>query len=513
MYFFFFYLLLFVFCHGAMASELVSAIPFDTSLPEHHLREASLLRLSSDVEAVCSILHSTYPNLLVWDPLGPHGLKTINRTVDFEEASANYLSAESAARLPACIFFPANAQQVSSAVMVLNAHPTVRFGLKSGGHNPNPEFSTASGGLLISFRLNSCSVVPNANDQSVLVGAGCKWKDVYSALQPLGKAAVGGRFGDIGVTGFILGGGLSYLSAQYGFACDNVLSFECVLANGTIVTASANSHSDLYFALRGGGNQFAIVTRLKLRTWDVGYKGIVWGGVRAYAAAQQPALLAAIANFTTNSDAHPKAALLPNFNFIGALGPVSLVFFFYDGSLPPTNVFAEFDRLPSLWNDTKQRTYENLHEDVFSGDLKQLRIVIRENTFPNMPLSQMSSFLVKHNTALHQVAESLAESFDLRVLSCEIQPMPRTIVEASWNTGGANALSLAPEHGDRLWIVYHLAWLQPSCDKKCPSSFQKVVESMHDLHNTNFSRIAPTNYKHGNLSIIRKVLFCISYHF
>ncbi|PHH72593.1 hypothetical protein CDD82_5901 [Ophiocordyceps australis] len=432
-----------------MASKLTSSLALDFSLPESQLRKPPPLRLSPDIEAVCSILYSKYPNLLVWDPLGPHGFDTINRTVDFEKASTDYLAAESAARFPVCVFFPANAEQVSFAVTTLNAHPTVRFGLKSGGHNPNPEFSTAAGGLLISFRLNSRSVVPSANGQSVVVGAGCKWKDVYSALHPLGKAAVGGRFGDVGVTGHILGGGLSYLSAQYGFACDNVLSFECVLANGTIVTASANSHPDLYFALRGGGNQFAIVTRLELRTWDVGQKGIIWGGPRAYDAKQQPALFAAIAKFTSNNDAHPKAALLSSFNFIGDVGAMCVVFFFYDGLQPPANVFDEFDRIPAIWSDTKQRAYGDLHEELFSGNFKQLRIVLRENTFPNMPAPQMSSFLLKHNKALRKAAKRLTEPSDLRLFSCEVQPMSRTIVKASQKIGGGNALSMAPEDESR----------------------------------------------------------------
>ena len=62
--------------------------------------------------------------------------------------------------------------------------------------------------------------------------------------------------GDVGVGGLLLGGGVSFLSAQFGFACDNVLNYEVVLADGSIVNANATSNTDLFWALKGGGNQF-----------------------------------------------------------------------------------------------------------------------------------------------------------------------------------------------------------------------------------------------------------------
>jgi FAD/FMN-containing dehydrogenase len=65
--------------------------------------------------------------------------------------------------------------------------------------------------------------------------------------------------GDVGVGGYLLGGGLSFLSSQYGMACDTVVEYEVVLANATVVIANANTNTDLYWALKGGGNQFGII--------------------------------------------------------------------------------------------------------------------------------------------------------------------------------------------------------------------------------------------------------------
>ena len=175
--------------------------------------------LSPDVDAVCSTLHSKYPKLLVWDPAGPKGIETIVNATPYNDALLDYWNAASSNNRAACAFFPANADQVSFAVATLNAYPSVNFALKSGGHNPNLGFSSVNGGVLIAFRPNSQYAIPSPDGKTIDVGAGCKWLDVYTALQPLGRAAVGGRLSDVGVMGFMLGGGLSYLSAQYVSPC------------------------------------------------------------------------------------------------------------------------------------------------------------------------------------------------------------------------------------------------------------------------------------------------------
>lgn len=171
--------------------------------------------LTPETKAVCSGLHAKFPGQLVWDPIGPQATDTISHASTYNAALFDYWNAASSNNRPGCAFFPSSADQVSVAVKLLNAYPTVRFALKGGGHNPNLGHSSVDQGLLIAFRPNSQYAIPSADGETVEVGAGCKWEDVYSALEPLGKTAVGGRLGDVGVAGFLLGGGLSYLSAQY----------------------------------------------------------------------------------------------------------------------------------------------------------------------------------------------------------------------------------------------------------------------------------------------------------
>jgi FAD/FMN-containing dehydrogenase len=90
------------------------------------------------------------------------------------------------------------------------------FAIKSGGHNPNVYFSSVTGGPLISTRLlNEVSLDPAAS--TVRVGPGNRWDDVSKVLDGSGFTAVGGRIGNVGVGGYMLGGGLSFLSAEYGW--------------------------------------------------------------------------------------------------------------------------------------------------------------------------------------------------------------------------------------------------------------------------------------------------------
>ncbi|PLB48628.1 FAD-binding domain-containing protein [Aspergillus steynii IBT 23096] len=95
------------------------------------------------------------------------------------------------------------------------------------------------------------------------------WYDVYSALEPYGRMAIGGRLKTIGVPGLTLIGGVHYFTNKYGFAMDNVVKYEVVLGNGTQVVASRTSHPDLFWALKGGANNYGIVTKFSLKTHEI----------------------------------------------------------------------------------------------------------------------------------------------------------------------------------------------------------------------------------------------------
>jgi hypothetical protein len=177
------------------------------------------------------------------------------------------------------------------------------FAIKSGGHAAFAGASSISGGITVSLeRLNSINVLPN---NIASIGPGNRWYDVYTELEPHNLAVVGGRASGVGVGGLTLGGGISHHTNLRGFACDNVAEYEVVTASGLIVTASAKQLPDLYWALRGGGNNFGIVTNFNLETFP---QGPMWGGNRRHTADAIPALRKAFVNMVNNAGQDPNAA-------------------------------------------------------------------------------------------------------------------------------------------------------------------------------------------------------------
>lgn len=155
-----------------------------------------------------------------------------------------------------------------------------------------------------------------------------------------------------------------------------------------MTNANRTSNADLWFALRGGGNQFAIVTRMWLQAHPLGDNGLVWGGTRSYSEDKRVALFKAITNFVrTYPDA--KAAVIPTFQFglpANALNAVTgpLFFFFYDGETPPAGVFDEFDAIESLSDGTGTNSYYNITMVDGGADLNGFGNSFRMNTLPNM---------------------------------------------------------------------------------------------------------------------------------
>jgi len=158
---------------------------------------------------------------------------------------------------PALIAYCLDVADVMSAVNFgRDNHLTVA--IRGGGHN-GPGLGTNDDGLVIDLsRLRGIHVDP-AN-KTVRVEGGCVWADVDHATHPFGLAVPSGFISTTGVGGLTLGGGIGYLARQYGLTIDNLLEVDMVLADGRFVTANVEENADLFWAVRGGGGNFGVVT-------------------------------------------------------------------------------------------------------------------------------------------------------------------------------------------------------------------------------------------------------------
>lgn len=174
---------------------------------------------------------------------------------DYEQARQVYNAMID--KRPALIVRAVDAADVISAVNFAREQH-LDLAIRGGGHN-GPGLGTVEGGLVIDLsEMRGVRVDPA--DGTVRVAGGCLWADVNHAAYAFGLAVPSGIVASTGVGGLTLGGGIGYLSRHYGLSLDNLLSVDMVLADGRFVTASATENTDLFWAVRGGGGNFGVVT-------------------------------------------------------------------------------------------------------------------------------------------------------------------------------------------------------------------------------------------------------------
>lgn len=143
--------------------------------------------------------------------------------------------------------------------------------------------------------------------QIASIQPGSSWGPVYETLAPYEVVAVGGRADVVGVGGFTTGGGYSFHTGMRGFACDNVVNFEVVLSDGSIVNANANEHADLWKALKGGSGNFGFVTRIDQEVFQ---SNQVYANLNSYTLDKKPAVREAFFDFVNNQDNEPESQMI-----------------------------------------------------------------------------------------------------------------------------------------------------------------------------------------------------------
>ena len=188
------------------------------------------------------------------------GTVTTAEDVEYDEARRVYNAMID--RRPAVIVRPANTGDVMTAVRFA-AENELTVAVRGGSHSV-PGFGTADDALVVDLStMRGVRVDPQT--QTARVEGGATWGDLNAAGYPFGLATTGGIISTTGVGGLTLGGGIGYLARGLGLSCDNLLAADVVTADGSFHVASDEEDADLFWAIRGGGGNFGVVTSFEFR--------------------------------------------------------------------------------------------------------------------------------------------------------------------------------------------------------------------------------------------------------
>ncbi|KAF1939676.1 FAD-binding domain-containing protein [Clathrospora elynae] len=357
--------------------------------------------------------------------------------------------------MPQCVFKPEKALDVSTSIL-LSRLTQCPFAVKSGGHSAVPGGSNIDGGITISLE-KMHAVTPSSNKKTVSFQPGQTWYNLYLALEKDNITVIGGRVADVGVGGLTLGGGISYFSNIYGLACDNVESYELVTASGLVINVSQSSFPDLFWALRGGGNNFGIVTRFNVTAIE--RAPTMWGGMRIYLdAALFPALINAYYNLGMNAKKDGKAHQYLSF----AWGGMQSAYLELNYADPITDapILAEYNAISGAYADeTAVRSLAELTipaGNYSSNGLRQAFWTWTVKLDKEMATITKDIFFEELSPILD--SQGLLPAITLQVIS-EPQ-LEKTAVR------GGNALGLNPMDGPLMVVLISLSWSNSADDDR-----------------------------------------------
>ncbi|KAI1265877.1 FAD-binding domain-containing protein [Xylariaceae sp. FL1019] len=379
----------------------------------------------------------------------------------------SYWSTQEALLTPSCVVKPEVSTDVAKFMSVVTEITNCSFAIRTQGHSPAAGTANIQNGVTLDLTyLNSTTI---SEDQSVArVETGSRWVDVYKTLDPYNKTVNGGRNGGVGVGGLTLGGGISHFSPQVGFTCDTVQNFEIVLADASTVNANATSNSDLFRALKGGGNNFGVVTRIDYRTVDI---TDVRGGLLFQTGDYAEAILTAFGKIAASDDFDVHTSLVTDFLY-NSTSKEWLALSIPIYTLPELNppVYRELFAIPNITTETT-----SIIESV-AALADEAPIAQKYQTFYTSTYAASPELLV----ALFNVANETLYSLDIPAdvtWSITFEPFPTVFTKQG---EGDNVLGTSEAEGNAVILLAGASWTEPSSSEIGQSLAPLVVRAMDD---------------------------------
>ncbi|KAF2106971.1 hypothetical protein BDV96DRAFT_558550 [Lophiotrema nucula] len=439
-----------------------------------------------DSGAGCAPLAARFPEITALDA-----------SEAYERSTKSYWSAIASEAQPACVIVPRSAIELGEVIRYIAELPGhVEVAIKSGGHTAWSSWKTANGGVLIDLREFE-GVIIDRESSTVSIGAGDKWGDVYLALEPYGLAVAGGRVAHVGVSGLVLRGkhtfpdalkkavldGVSYFSEQKGFVCDSVLQFEVVLASGDVVEVSASTNPDLFAALKGGSNNFGIVTKLQMKTFDLER---MWGGGTVTDTAAWPSLVEDFYNFSSAPDQNG-TLILARVHTPMISGVVANVY-----SSNSVNVSPVLKKMAAV----RPQFMSTIREDTlyeFSKEQADVNPAGARQLFFTTSV-KLSKEVLLGSIPLYDALFERLKAVPGFVLSMVFQPITTQTIETS-NKIGENALGLTADNSALVIILVAVTHQEKADDEAVISGAQALLK---DIERLSIRENAVSNFRYLN---------------
>ncbi|CAK7201150.1 hypothetical protein SEUCBS139899_003852 [Sporothrix eucalyptigena] len=421
-----------------------------------HIRRSNAT--TTGVAGACAALTAQFPDQV---------LTATSANYTFE--STDYWDVRSDAN-PSCIFLPDTADQVATAVSLLVTNDAP-FAVRGGGHMNFPGSNNIDNGVLVALENLMQLDVDNAT-QTIDVGPGTRWVDVYDALAPYGLYCIGGRMKTIGVPGLLLIGGWHYFNNKYGYAMDNVLEYDVVLANGTQVTANSTSHPDLFWALKGGASNFGVVTRFRLQAFE---QGLLSTTIQEYGEDAVAGYISAVCDFveSTTSEVAAGAVFSIQYNATTKVVAPSLLGVEQTNVSPPPR-FANFTALNSTLAISQLMNTTAWHNQLDTPN-QMFRVQFSHRTM-KPDASQIIQYFQMWKDAVDEIAD-VAGLYPTFVLNAA----PASAARVAQTNGVGNVWGLDDSEN---WLIFQFStgWADAADDIRVTSWSERLVTQMHTIN-------------------------------
>ncbi|GAW20870.1 hypothetical protein ANO14919_103820 [Xylariales sp. No.14919] len=406
--------------------------------------------------------------------------------------TTTYQSGLNADLQPAYIILPRTKQDVATFLSTIGPFVTngkAKFAVVAGGRQPALGCSNIDNG--ITLNLSHLKGI-NVQEGYVSISAGESWGAVYDELGQRGLGCAGSRSARGGIGGLPTQGGLSFFSSRDGFICDDVINYEVALASGDIVNANAEENMDLWLALRGGGNNFGIITSIRMRTFK---QGPFYGGSLYYLGSKFPGQVEALVTELQKPDASDKTHFMVSMGWTSAFGtdPVCINQLYYNEAVENPSALEPFTpldaQLPGL-NTLRIHTLPEAAKEQ-AGEISMPPRSAYMNTHIKADISMLLIGADIFKAAIEPI-----KPCDGLICSYTLQPYPVSLLNSSASKGG-NSLGLDPSLGPIVSIALLMYWKSAHDDEKVLGAFRAAIEQIDEKAKTNEQAI---NFKFMNYS-------------